>query len=42
MRAANTIGSMNDLTISVPEPTAMALCGLGGFLGLVGWMRRKK
>ena len=41
MRAANTIGTLNDLTISVPEPATMALCGLGGFVGLVGWLRRK-
>jgi hypothetical protein len=33
--------NLTDLTISVPEPTTMTLCGLGGFLGLVGWMRRK-
>jgi hypothetical protein len=42
MRANGTIGTMDNLTISVPEPTTMTLCGLGGFLGLVGWMRRKK
>ena len=43
MRADNTIGSMSDLTITnVPEPTSVAFCGLGGFLGLVAWMRRKK
>jgi len=38
-----TLGNFTDLTIQpIPEPTTMALCGLGGFLGLVGWMRRKK
>ena len=40
----NSLGFFNNLTISpipIPEPTAMALCGLGGLLGLVGWMRRK-
>jgi hypothetical protein len=45
MRATGTtLGNFTDLTIStipVPEPTAMALCGLGGFLGLATWMRRK-
>lgn len=41
--AGQSVGSFTDLAISpIPEPTAMALCGLGGFLGLFGWMRRKK
>jgi hypothetical protein len=43
--AGQSIGSFTDLAISpipVPEPTSFALCGLGGLLGLVGWMRRKK
>jgi hypothetical protein len=40
-----TLGNFSNLAISaipVPEPTSLAICGLGGFLGLVGWMRRKK
>ena len=43
MRATGTsLSYFSNLTIQpIPEPTAMALCGLGGFLGLVGWMRRK-
>ena len=39
------LGNFTDLALSpipVPEPTTMALCGLGGLLGLGGWMRRKK
>jgi len=37
-----TLGNFTDLAISpIPEPTSVALCGLGGLLGLVGWMRRK-
>ena len=37
------LGYFTDLAIQpIPEPTTMALCGLGGFLGLFGWMRRKK
>ena len=27
--------------VPVPEPASVALFGLGGFLGLVGWMRRR-
>jgi len=44
MRAtATSLGYLSNLTISpIPEPATMALCGLGGFLGLFGWMRRKK
>jgi len=44
MRATGTsLGYLSNLTIQpIPEPTTMALCGLGGFLGLAGWMRRKK
>jgi PEP-CTERM motif len=42
MRAANTIGSMSDLTIApVPEPSTLALCGLG-LAGLVAGKRRKQ
>jgi hypothetical protein len=42
MRTAGTIGTLDNLRIElIPEPTTMTLCGLGGFLGLVGWMRRK-
>jgi hypothetical protein len=40
-----TLGTFSNLAIStipVPEPTTMALCGLGGLLGLAGWMRRKQ
>jgi hypothetical protein len=40
-----SVGNFSNLAISaipVPEPTSLAICGLGGFLGLVGWMRRKK
>jgi hypothetical protein len=41
--AGQSVGDFTDLAISpIPEPTSVALCGLGGFLGLVGWMRRKK
>ena len=41
--AGQSIGSFTGLAISpIPEPTTMALCGLGGLLGLVAWMRRKK
>ena len=40
MRANNTIGSMTNLNI-VPEPSTLALCGMG-LAGLVGWARRKK
>ena len=37
------LGYFTDLAIQpIPEPTAMALCGLGGFFGLAGWMRRRK
>ena len=37
-----SLSSFSNLAISpIPEPTTMALCGLGGLLGLVGWMRRK-
>lgn len=44
MRAtATSLGYLSNLTISpIPEPATMALCGLGGFLGLFGWMRRRK
>jgi hypothetical protein len=43
MRTAGTIGTLDNLRIElIPEPTTMTLCGLGGFLGLVAWMRRKK
>jgi len=42
MRANGSVGTFDDLTISVPEPATMALCGLGGFLGLAGWVRRKR
>jgi hypothetical protein len=37
-----TLGNFTDLTISpIPEPATVTLWGLGGFLGLVGWIRRK-
>jgi hypothetical protein len=44
LRATLTSAALlTNLTISpIPEPTTMTLCGLGGFLGLVAWMRRKK
>jgi hypothetical protein len=44
LRATGTsLSALSNLTISpIPEPTTMALCGLGGFFGLVAWMRRKK
>lgn len=46
LRATSEIlGFFNNLTIStipVPEPSAMAFGGLGSFLGLAGWLRRKK
>src|SRR5208282_4897237 len=34
-----TLGDFSNLAIVVPEPTSLALCGLGGLLGLAGWMR---
>jgi hypothetical protein len=38
-----TLGNFTDLAIApIPEPAAMTLCGLGGLLGLAGWLRRKK
>ena len=38
-----TLGNFTNLAIQpIPEPATMTLCGLGGFLGLVGWMRRRK
>ena len=41
--AGQSVGEFTNLAIQpIPEPTTMALCGLGGFLGLAGWMRRKK
>jgi len=46
LRATGTsLGNFSNLaiaTIPVPEPTSLALCGMGGLLGLVGWIRRKK
>jgi hypothetical protein len=43
MRTAGTIGTLDNLRIDlIPEPTTMAFCGLGGFLGLIVWLRRKK
>lgn len=46
LRATGTsLGNFSNLAIStipVPEPTSLAICGLGGVLGLAGWMRRKK
>ena len=42
MRSANTIGSLNDLTLSVPEPATVALAGVGGILALTRVLRRKK
>ncbi len=42
VRAVTSYGSLENLTLSpIPEPGTMALCGLGGLLGLAGWMRRK-
>jgi hypothetical protein len=39
---ATTLGSLDNLTIApIPEPATMSLCGLGGLLGLAGWLRRK-
>jgi PEP-CTERM motif len=36
-----TVGDFTDLTIStIPEPSALALCGIG-LVGLLGWKRRK-
>jgi hypothetical protein len=40
MRAAGSIGTFDNLQIAVPEPTTMALCGLGGLFGLVARKRR--
>ena len=38
-----TLGDFTNLSIQpIPEPTTLALCGFGGFLGLAGWLRRKK
>ena len=43
VRSAGIVGSMDDLTLTfIPEPGTMTLCGLGGFLGLVAWIRRRK
>ena len=40
--AGQSVGYFTDLAIQpIPEPTALAICGLGGLLGLVGWMRRR-
>ncbi len=45
LRATGTsLGYFSNLAISpipVPEPTSLAICGMGGLLGLAGWMRRK-
>jgi hypothetical protein len=42
MRSANTIGSMDNLTITViPEPSTLALCGVG-LAGMFTCLRRKK
>jgi hypothetical protein len=42
VRAAGIVGSMDNLTLApIPEPATMSLCGLGGLLGLAGWLRRK-
>jgi hypothetical protein len=37
-----SLGNFSNLAIVVPEPTSLAICGMGGLLGLAGWMRRKK
>jgi hypothetical protein len=41
-----SLGSLSDLTIEpindVPEPSSLAFFGVGGLLGLAGWVRRKK
>jgi hypothetical protein len=41
--AGGSLGSLDNLNIQpVPEPATMTFCGLAGFLGLAGWLRRKK
>ncbi len=40
MRSNGSIGTLDNLQIVVPEPTTMALFGLGGLFGLVAWRRR--
>jgi len=43
VRANTSYGYFDNLRLEViPEPTSLALCGLGGILGLVGWVRRRK
>lgn len=42
LRATGTsLGNFSDLSLTVPEPTSLALCGLGAALGLLTWRRRR-